>query len=696
MKKNLFLIIVILLSGIQLGVAQKKQPSDYYFRQAEELYENDGNPQKILHLLDLQLEEVPQHIDALFLRSCIYTIQERYDLSLQDINRAIACYKPKRFKHSESALYLWRGMIYARQFEDMNQALADLDTACRLSAHDRDGLKSEILLERAQIHYKLGNYTRSDTDYRSILNEDSTNQAAMIGLARNELVRGEYDLALSWIDKCERYNADYDEIYHFRMQIYDKTGNVDMAIDDALIYFDKSDDPDMVAVESICRKHLSYALARVSERINKAQESLPWKWLRTSIYEWNGDYAKAIVEYNRLEQEYGSSARLYYYRGICYNEIGDWEQAVADMTRCIEAGNGNNYTAVVNRGDFYRHGGQYEHAIADFTRGIELEPTVAFAYYQRGWCHELQGDDNSALRDYNAGIDVDKSFPYIYLMRGELYLRHKEDEKARSDFEEVIRLDTIPQSGSCRHYALHFLGHDAEAMDWMDAILASDSTSAGNYYDKACLLTRMTRFQEALQALHDALEKGYRSFAHIEHDDDMDPLRSLPEFQSLIKEYNEHATQSKVVLPKEEHTDEISEIPMERRYGNIYEIPCTINDLPLKFILDTGASSVSISSVEAAFMLKNGYLKDGDILGQEYFSTATGEIHEGTVIRLREIRIGNAVLRNINASVVHNQQAPLLLGQSVLERFGIITIDNINSKLIIKNNPYVYNQGKPR
>ena len=180
MKKNLFLIIVILLSGIQLDVAQKKQPSDYYFRQAEELYENDGNPQKILHLLDLQLEEVPHHVDALFLRLCIHTTQERYDLALQDINRAIACYKPKRFKHPESALYLWRGMIYARQFEDMNQALADLDTACRLSAHDRDGLKFEILHERAQIHYKLGNYTRSDTDYRSILNEDSTNQAAIL------------------------------------------------------------------------------------------------------------------------------------------------------------------------------------------------------------------------------------------------------------------------------------------------------------------------------------------------------------------------------------------------------------------------------------------------------------------------------------------------------------------------------------
>jgi predicted aspartyl protease len=83
-------------------------------------------------------------------------------------------------------------------------------------------------------------------------------------------------------------------------------------------------------------------------------------------------------------------------------------------------------------------------------------------------------------------------------------------------------------------------------------------------------------------------------------------------------------------------------------------------------------------------MLKNGYLKEADIRGKEYYSTATGEIHEGTVIRLREIKIGDAVLRNVDASVTHSQQAPLLLGQSVMERFGTITIDNTTSKLTIK------------
>ena len=101
-------------------------------------------------------------------------------------------------------------------------------------------------------------------------------------------------------------------------------------------------------------------------------------------------------------------------------------------------------------------------------------------------------------------------------------------------------------------------------------------------------------------------------------------------------------------------------------------------------IFDTGAADVTISSVEANFMLKNGYLSDGDIKGKRNYITASGDIHEGTVLRLKEVKLGDAVLKNVEASVVHSQKAPLLLGQSVLEKFGTITIDNVNSKLLIK------------
>ena len=102
-------------------------------------------------------------------------------------------------------------------------------------------------------------------------------------------------------------------------------------------------------------------------------------------------------------------------------------------------------------------------------------------------------------------------------------------------------------------------------------------------------------------------------------------------------------------------------------------------------IFDTGASDVTISSVEANFMLKNGQLSSKDIKGKNHYMTASGDIHEGTVITLKEVKVGDAILHNVDASVVKNQKAPLLLGQSVLEKFGTITIDNINNKLIIKH-----------
>jgi clan AA aspartic protease (TIGR02281 family) len=126
------------------------------------------------------------------------------------------------------------------------------------------------------------------------------------------------------------------------------------------------------------------------------------------------------------------------------------------------------------------------------------------------------------------------------------------------------------------------------------------------------------------------------------------------------------------------------EVSMVKKYSGTYEVPCQVNGLPLKMIFDTGASDVTISAVEASFMLKNGYLNEEDVKGRKNYMTADGDIHEGTILRLKEVKLGDAVLKNIEASVVQSQRAPLLLGQSVLEKFGTITIDNVNFKLLIK------------
>lgn len=126
-----------------------------------------------------------------------------------------------------------------------------------------------------------------------------------------------------------------------------------------------------------------------------------------------------------------------------------------------------------------------------------------------------------------------------------------------------------------------------------------------------------------------------------------------------------------------------NELKMEVENGVRY-VWIKINGLNLRFIFDTGASSICISPAEVAVLYRQGTLKKEDILDIEYFQDATGRISAGTKIILREVQIGNKVLKDVSATVVNNIDAPLLMGQSILERFGSIEIDNENNKIIFK------------
>jgi aspartyl protease family protein len=121
--------------------------------------------------------------------------------------------------------------------------------------------------------------------------------------------------------------------------------------------------------------------------------------------------------------------------------------------------------------------------------------------------------------------------------------------------------------------------------------------------------------------------------------------------------------------------------------NGVFTVPCTVNGLQMNFIFDTGASNVSISLTEAKYMMKNGHLNKEDLVGATYFQFADGNISQGTKVVIRELKIGNRTLRNVEANVVHTDNAPLLLGQSALQRFGLITVDYSNKRLIISNSP---------
>ena len=121
-------------------------------------------------------------------------------------------------------------------------------------------------------------------------------------------------------------------------------------------------------------------------------------------------------------------------------------------------------------------------------------------------------------------------------------------------------------------------------------------------------------------------------------------------------------------------------IQMEKE-GGVYKVPCNVNGVKMKFIFDTGASTVSMSQTMAQFLLDGEYLSISDIKGIGHSVVADGTIVNHAIIILQDIEIGGLHLKNIQATVLESQNAPLLLGQTAISELGRITIDG--NKLII-------------
>lgn len=154
-------------------------------------------------------------------------------------------------------------------------------------------------------------------------------------------------------------------------------------------------------------------------------------------------------------------------------------------------------------------------------------------------------------------------------------------------------------------------------------------------------------------------------------------MEDLLKREEFLKKENQNRHLVTDPVQKVSNSKEVGKsfIKMDKNPNGTFTIPCKVNGLALNFILDTGASSVSISATEALFMLKNGYLSPSDLIGKEYFSLANGEIEEGTIVNIKSLQFGNFTLNDIEASITHNLKGPLLLGQSALSKLGKVEID---------------------
>lgn len=671
--KAILLTLIAIVSMSITSFAQPRGKQSYNFMRALEEAEK-GNDADALDYISKEVSENPNNGYAHMVKAILLRDAGNYIDAMASINLAIKKL-PKKDKDSRGRAYASRADLYAVAGDSI-MALADLNQAIRINPDNE-----YVLNALGQMLYELERYDEADAIYRRLISINPTDIMGYMGIGRDAYAMGNYEEAIRQYDKVLKMYDDYSSGYAFRAESYLKLGKYLDAIDD--IIKSLSIDGDAKALYylfGLPDNQTTLIVTKLKGMAVKNPHDTEWWYYIGQLYKSKKMYQEAI---EAARKAYDMDAHPLFLEMIadCCSELGDYTQALEAISQALQM-SPDNLDLISSKADILGESGDVDGAIAEWSKYIDKSPDFFGGYYRRGFFEDLSLQTDAAIEDYDMSIMLNPDYAYAYLGKGDMLIRKGQTEDAMEAYRKVIELDTVPTTSSCAMYAYLALGEKEKAVDFMETVIANDSTDCGNYYDGACLYSRLGDMDKALDNLRTSFEKGFRRFHHVMADDDLELLRATDGFKALMEEFQKEPLTTSDGESSISKESERAEIPFTPD-GGCASVKCTINELPLTFIFDTGASIVSLSQVEANFMLKNGYLKREDFVGSGRFVDANGDITEGTIVNLRNVDFGGMKLNNVRASVVRNQKAPLLLGQSVLSRLGSIEIDNHSKKLII-------------
>ena len=669
--KKIFTFIVILVSAQCLLFAA----DSYYFQRAEEAYEKKD--------LDLCLKYCQEGVKenekdgkcwAVIAEIYSKRAYARYGQALQAAEKALKTL-PKKDTYWRAFVYNIQGNVFYK-IEDLPSAKQAYLEAVKLMPDN-----TSFLYELADVCNDLKHYDEAITYYKRIL-EISPRTVYVYGTLAYAYYRsGNTEEAKRYCNLTDALADGENNMAHqLRSKMAFDEGNLALACREAVTaMFGKNEWCE--EADTLIKTCPDLLMAAVRNEVMKAPTSESSNAMAAFCsYKLNRFMETLYYLHKKLEQTeepqnvYPELATLY-----------EFVDGTEDTERYYALVLKNDTSALAweqYAGSLY-HKADFAKAEWTYRRALEKAPTNGMHYYWIARCRYQQEDYTAALQALDtAQVLVDDNEQLsVLLMRAEIYRSMEQEDKVKPIVEQLLR-SRKPDDHRYQYFYAYALAGNTDAL-----VSKIDSVQKNNPEDLIALANAFALMKDkehVLDVLKRHYESGFWSTIALRNSKRYAFLRGDADFEALLTQVESNrATQLeklRVRLGNKAKQQAIAELPFTQQ-GGVCRVQCAINGLPLFFVFDTGAADVSISSVEANFMLKNGYLTNADFMGKQNYVTATGEIHEGTIINLREVRVGDVVLRDIKASVIKNQSAPLLLGQTCFRRFGTVEVDN-NAQVI--------------
>ena len=675
MKRTLTLLLLA-VCAIVVCAKEPQQPTSYNYQRGVEAVNNGDNEEGEMYLLE-ELKENPKNGYAFAWLASIENQKDELGNAIAMLNKALQ-YLPKADKYYRAWSYAALANVYL-QLNDTTAALDYLNSAVKTEPSN-----SEWWERRGCLYMLTRQYDKALADFQKITQMNPGLVQGQLLMAHVYYEQKRYQEALD-LYKYANSLAERSYIYSDLAKTENKLQHYEQAADYIIQAFQlehfEEDATDLISRTN--PELLDELLPRIKVQVAKSPNVLEWKFYLLAIYREKKQFENALNVAKDIKALDGDPYYDYILSDL-YQDFGDYEMALHFAQSANEADTAEiNY--LYNLIYVYNELNRQEDALQIANHIVSQNPDLYGGYSTRADIYFNLENYEQAIEDYATAIAIKSSNHYSRFKRGYSYLLSGDTVNARKDFERLLQ----DADGEMEQvFAMIHLGKNDQARAKVDSMLLADSIYHSERYNIACCYALMGETDLAFSTLEDELKDGWTRFNHIRRDLDFRSLRGerldslIAKYETLVQQRTSaYRTEQGEILGEER----VVEIPFTKANG-VTKVDCTINNLPLNFIFDTGASDVTISQVEANFMYKNGYLDARDIVGKKAYQVATGAIAVGTTIILKEIEFGGLILRDVRASVVETQNAPLLLGQTVLQRLGKIEIDNAQRLLKITTN----------
>lgn len=667
-------IALSLLLGSALCHAQNNG-IDYtnYMQCADEALAN-GDYGAAVHFFESALEENPENVAALVQLSAIRASRyyEEYAKALAEAEKALKLL-PRKDKDNRpyalrtcSRCHLALGDT-AKALDAINKALALLPDYISLWE------------DRCDIYHRLGRYDKAEADARRMVEMDPGATEGHLALGAIAMDVKEYAKAVEHYTRAISIDNSVSNGYEWRGVAYCHLGDLEKAADDYIsAYRTARNSCPVYLFDELKSRDIKPLITELKalERRDAGKTSY-WTYMLCDVYHRCDDLEQTVECAKRLLSDadyvrYATDALA-----VIHLELYDYETALFYAEQVEELDPMSSHSLFINL-RVLAGLGQFDEALDVADDLISSFGAEEWNHWWRAYVRELAGDDAGAIEDLNAQCDVYAS-PVSYCMRGRIYHRIGNKELAMEDFRKAAAERSFVDEDFDYDWACAqaYLGN----MDAAKAEIEKGMSGEPNILAQvAALQSQMGNVEEAMSTLRKALEEGYANFEYLQRHPSLKPLRETDGFEAMVAEFKAKS-EAKRAERKAKNPDyvvssmqEEFEVPYELKNG-LYEFQCKVGGLPLTIAYDPKATRATIASVDATFLCKNGYVGRADVRDARSHMDSDGKLTNGYVIALRNVEVGDTAVESLRATVVSDQKASIVVGDSSLSRLGRLSLD---------------------